>query len=191
LPDSQKEIYSMLAEISEKNIDRFFSLIEFEIVIVTLYASLAVYRLSDINEYLRGFYSLKIDIWTTLNHFFIALSIVTLIISLNCSLRHIRYVDTSKINIFKFENDLIRFKTDQELSKMNTQLVFEVDSQRANFLGSLYLVFVSITSAFVYLLPNKPPLYIVVLVLFLFYLFFIINKKYLKYDSEKTNKHIH
>lgn len=178
MSDNQKEIYLMLTEMSDKNIDRFYSLIELELVIITLYASLAVYRIQGINEYLRGFSSLKLDILANLNDFYLAICIMTLVFSFHYSLGHLINIDMQKINMLKCENGLYQLKNDQELSKLIKGLLSEILVQKNNFIGSLYLIVLSLTSAVVYLQPNKSYSYQVVSIVVLIILFFYFRKTY-------------
>ena len=155
MPDNQREIYLILIERNDKNIDRFFSLIELDLMIVTLYAAIAVYHMPDLLGYLNGFDPYKADFGTTLHYLFVAYSLLSLLLACVYSYMHLHQVKEKSMEPFKTENDLIQFKTDQELTKLNKELFSMTRLQSTHYLGSISLSIFSIGSALVYLLVSR------------------------------------
>lgn len=159
--DDQKEIGSILIEMNDKNIDRFFSLIEFTVVVVTLYASIAVYKLQDIIESLQQKINLQI---TDLD---ILLCILSVVMALGYSLSQIQYSD-KRPTVFKNKDGLIQFKNEQELSEQNKELFSLIDIQNDTFISSLFLLICSFGFSYSYLLSDKfHPLQVILFYAFL------------------------
>jgi|GEM_PF-2347452 len=156
MSDNQKEIGAILIEMSNRNVDRFFSLIEFAVVVFTLYASIAIYNLDKIIE------SLQIIDYKFL------FCILSGIIAIYYSISQIQ--DSWKsITIFKRNGGLIQFKSEQELSELNNHLFSSITTQSDTFISSLLLIVCSLGFCFSYLLPEEYPVKNI-----LFYAFFVL-----------------
>ncbi len=128
--DEQKEIGSILIEISNRNVDRFFSLIEFAVVVLTLYASITIYNPSILK-------SLQ-----TINSNLI-LCIISIFIAIYYSITQIQ--DSWKdVSVFTKNEGLIQFKKEQELSKLNDHLFSSIKTQSDTFISSLLLIVCSL-----------------------------------------------
>jgi hypothetical protein len=148
MSDDQKEIGSILIEMNDKSIDRFFSLIEFTVVVITLYATLAVYKLQEIIESLQQKVNLQI---TTLALF---LCILSVIMVLSYSISQIQS-NEKRPTLFKNNDGLIQFKNEQELSEQNKYLFSLIDIQNDTFISSFLLLVCSSGFFYDYLLQDK------------------------------------
>lgn len=133
---------------NDKNIDRFFSLIELTVVVVTLYVSVAIYKLQDIIESLYQKINLQV---ADLNILFCFLSII---MALGYSLSQIQSSD-KKPTVFKNKDGLIKFKNEQELSEQNKELFSLIETQNDIFISSLFLLICSLGFSYSYLLSDK------------------------------------
>jgi hypothetical protein len=158
--DEQKEIGSILIEISNRNVDRFFSLIEFAVVVLALYASITIYNPSILKSF------------QTFNRNLI-LCIISIFIAIYYSLTQIQD-SWEDVSVFTKNEGLIQFKKEQELSKLNDHLFSSIKTQSDTFISSLLLIVCSLGFSFSYLLP-KDNFPIKDMVFFVFCVFFIIS----------------
>jgi len=155
---NQKEIGAILIEMNNRNVDRFFSLIEFSIVVFALYAAVAAYNLSNVITSLQ-----TID-WSLI------FCISSILISIYYSTLQIQFSGKS-ITLLKKENESIQFKSEQELIEQNYYLFSSINTQYDTFISSLLLIICSLGFSLSFLIPKenslKVALFYIILVLFI------------------------
>jgi hypothetical protein len=144
MSDEKKEIGTKLLEIYDKNTDRLYSVIQFGIAVLALYAVVFGYKSEEISYALKGI---------NLN---IILCIISLILSIIFSFMKLLMSGSSKYSMFEKNNGLIQFKND--ISEQNKRLFSEIATQDNTFISSILLIFCSIGFGYSYLLTTQPVL---------------------------------
>lgn len=140
--NEQREIGTKLLERYDKNTDRLYSVIQFGIVILALYAAVFGYKSEVISESLKG-----LD-WN------IIFCIISLILSIIFSFMKLLMSGSSKYSMFEKNNGLIQFKND--ISEQNKRLFSEMATQDNTFISSIMLIFCSVGFGYNYLLTTRP-----------------------------------
>jgi len=138
--DEQKEIGNKLLEIYDKNIDRLYSVVQFAIAVLGLYAAVFALKADEIIA------ALKVINWDLI------LCIISLLLSIAFSILKMEF--SHNYTMFEENNGLIQFKND--VSKQNQYLFSETKSQYDIFRSSLTLILCSLGFGYSYLIQSQP-----------------------------------